>query len=372
MRFRRRLRLFPGVTLNFSKTGISTTIGVPGASLNFNKQGTFLNTGIPGTGIYDRKRVGGKRTDSFKTNNNFSNNFLEEGLGMRGGEQQPPAENLSETTTEGLKDLQETLVNCFQERDALIEEVKSAITSLKRSKMLLVISYFLIIGFFIEWFKTNRDEKTEDLADLETQLAGCFVNIDMRADIEIESAYKSLLSQYTSLLGCAKIWDITSFSTNNFPGSRSEATQTVTRVLVDFGFGNLEIIKSKYEALHFENANGGDLYVYPLFVAIVDSEKNFGLLDLREIDFEYSSQKFLEEGIVPEDAEITGKSWAKANKDGSPDRRFKENYEIPVCLYGNINIKSKTGLKEAYSFSNATKAREFAKTLEIYQQLLRS
>jgi hypothetical protein len=254
----------------------------------------------------------------------------------------------------------------------LIQEIKNAVSSLQRSKMLLVISFFLIIGFFIEWFKNNRDEKMEYLADLEKQLAACFVNIDMQTDVEIESAYKSLLPQYTSLLSCAKIWDITSFSANNFPGSRSEATQTVTRVLVDFDFGNLEIIKSKYEALHFENANGGDLYVYPLFMAIVDSAKNFGLLDLREIDFEYSSQKFLEEGIIPEDAEITGKSWAKANKDGSPDRRFKENYEIPVCLYGNINIKSKTGLKEAYSFSDASKARDFVKTLKIYQDLLRS
>ncbi len=61
MRFRRRVKLFPGVTLNFSKTGISTAVGVPGASVNFNKQGTFLNTGLPGTGIYDRKRIGGQK-----------------------------------------------------------------------------------------------------------------------------------------------------------------------------------------------------------------------------------------------------------------------------------------------------------------------
>ncbi|MDO9551522.1 DUF4236 domain-containing protein [Rhodonellum sp.] len=371
MRFRRRVRLFPGVTLNFSKTGISTTVGVPGASLNFNKQGTFLNTGIPGTGIYDRKRVGGKTTPHSPASRNLSNNFLEDGNGMR-GEQQPLAENLSTTTTEGLKRLQETLVNCYEEKNELIQEIKIAGSSLKWSKILLVISYFLIIGFFIKWFRNNRDEKMEYLADLEKQLAGCFVNIDMQTDIEIESAYTSLLSRYTSLLTCAKIWDITSFSPNNFPGSRSAATQTVTRVEVNFDFGNLEIIKSKYEALHFENANGGDLYVYPFFMAIVDSEKNFGLLDLREIDFEYSSQKFLEEEKIPEDAEITGKSWAKANKDGSPDRRFKENYQIPVCLYGNINIKSKTGLKEAYSFSNAAKARDFAKTLKIYQKLLQS
>ena len=61
MRFRRRTKLFPGVYLNFSKSGISTTVGVPGASINFGKQGAFLNTGIPGTGIYDRKKISGGR-----------------------------------------------------------------------------------------------------------------------------------------------------------------------------------------------------------------------------------------------------------------------------------------------------------------------
>ena len=57
MRFRRRAKLFPGVYLNFSKSGIST-IGVRGASINIGKQGTYLNTGIPGTGIYDRQKIG--------------------------------------------------------------------------------------------------------------------------------------------------------------------------------------------------------------------------------------------------------------------------------------------------------------------------
>lgn len=62
MRFRRRVKLFPGVTLNFSKTGISTTVGVPGASLNFNKHGTFLNTSLS---VYSIIRV--KETCDFRS-----------------------------------------------------------------------------------------------------------------------------------------------------------------------------------------------------------------------------------------------------------------------------------------------------------------
>ena len=49
MNYRKRIRVLPGVTLNLSKKGISTTIGVKGLSVNFSERGTYLNTGIPGT-----------------------------------------------------------------------------------------------------------------------------------------------------------------------------------------------------------------------------------------------------------------------------------------------------------------------------------
>lgn len=59
MRFRKKAKLLPGVYLNFSKSGISTTIGISGASINIGKKGAYFNSGIPGTGIYDRQRIGG-------------------------------------------------------------------------------------------------------------------------------------------------------------------------------------------------------------------------------------------------------------------------------------------------------------------------
>lgn len=58
-KYRKRIKIAPGVTINVSRSGESTTIGPKGASVNIGKNGTYLNTGIPGTGIYDRKRIGG-------------------------------------------------------------------------------------------------------------------------------------------------------------------------------------------------------------------------------------------------------------------------------------------------------------------------
>ncbi len=50
-RFRKTIKLFPGVKLNLSKSGISTSIGVAGATVNVSKRGTRGTIGIPGSGI---------------------------------------------------------------------------------------------------------------------------------------------------------------------------------------------------------------------------------------------------------------------------------------------------------------------------------
>lgn len=61
-RFRKSFKLMPGVRVNLSKSGISTTVGPRGASVNISKSGTYLNTGIPGTGISSRSQIGGSRS----------------------------------------------------------------------------------------------------------------------------------------------------------------------------------------------------------------------------------------------------------------------------------------------------------------------
>jgi Protein of unknown function (DUF4236) len=57
LRFRRRITIVPGVHLNISRSGISTSVGVRGASLTLGKRGTYGNIGLPGTGISYRERI---------------------------------------------------------------------------------------------------------------------------------------------------------------------------------------------------------------------------------------------------------------------------------------------------------------------------
>ena len=64
VRFRKSIKVLPGVRLNISKSGISTSVGKRGATVNFSKRGTRATVGIPGTGISYSTMVGKKRSSS--------------------------------------------------------------------------------------------------------------------------------------------------------------------------------------------------------------------------------------------------------------------------------------------------------------------
>lgn len=55
--FRKRIKILPGVHINLSKSGVSTSIGPKGAKVTIGPKGTFLHTGIPGTGLYNRQKI---------------------------------------------------------------------------------------------------------------------------------------------------------------------------------------------------------------------------------------------------------------------------------------------------------------------------
>lgn len=50
-RFRKSLRIAPGIRINLSKSGISTSLGGAGASINLSSRGTRHTVGLPGTGL---------------------------------------------------------------------------------------------------------------------------------------------------------------------------------------------------------------------------------------------------------------------------------------------------------------------------------
>lgn len=83
--YRKRVKIAPGVHLNFSKNGVSTSIGPKGARVTFGKNGTYMSTSIPGTGLYSRQKIGsgiGSSSTTNRTNSSNSNGCLITGLSI--------------------------------------------------------------------------------------------------------------------------------------------------------------------------------------------------------------------------------------------------------------------------------------------------
>ena len=57
-RFYRRVHLFPGLSVNLSKSGPSLGVGIRGAHVTVGKRGVTKTVGIPGSGIFYISRSG--------------------------------------------------------------------------------------------------------------------------------------------------------------------------------------------------------------------------------------------------------------------------------------------------------------------------
>ncbi len=84
-RYRKQIKVIPGVKLNVTKNGLSSiSVGKRGSSININKQGTKATVGIPNSGMsYSTKR---KKAVSNQAQQNYDysdNIMLEQILGKR-------------------------------------------------------------------------------------------------------------------------------------------------------------------------------------------------------------------------------------------------------------------------------------------------
>ncbi len=72
--------------------------------------------------------------------------------------------------------------------------------------------------------------------------------------------------------------------------------------------------------------------------------KTVGAIDYSELDAENHPVTFVESGSVPSDASIVGQTWQYVNKKGGPDKRFKNNRQMPLCRYNELQLTTPRGL----------------------------
>ncbi|MCK5039365.1 MAG: DUF4236 domain-containing protein [Candidatus Aenigmarchaeota archaeon] len=363
--FRRRIKIIPGVRLNLSKSGISTSIGIRGVNLTFGKKGTYLNTRILGTGIHKRQKISSDtkqynevpliKSIPKKQDNIFS----------------VEPEKITSQDMEGIK---KSIIEAHNQRKQLEKDIKKIKKNLFFSKIKLFVIYGLIFGFIAKnltnEFKSNIQKQKNAIIELEEQKNNSYVKLDVEFDKEFRTKYEAAYEAFKKLTTSQKIWDITRAEEQDRIATRSAASTAILRTEIQFDFKDLDDIKYQNKALYLKNANGADLYFYPNFI-VMQGKNDFGVIGLNELEFNFSETNFVEQDKVPDDTKIIDKTWLKVNKNGTPDKRFKGNHEIPIVRYGTITISTSTGVNEEYQFSNYEASEQFSDEFSIYKDIIK-
>lgn len=69
---------------------------------------------------------------------------------------------------------------------------------------------------------------------------------------------------------------------------------------------------------------------------------------------------FVEDGGVPKDSTKVGTTWKYVNKSGGPDKRYKDNKQLPILQYGELTLSSPSGFHFVWQTSRADSPKTLA------------
>lgn len=371
-RFRKSFSPLPGVRITLSPSGISTSVGVGPFRATIGPRGPAITANIPGTGLSFRHALGSSPPQR--------DTDLPTPLAPQSGyvTPKPSAPELHDIksagsgalTTPGLSEFKRLMEEARREHGEIVQELSRA-----RSEESLTVGRYtswkngwLMRRLFkakFEQLRVSSEESTAKRAELEEQERLSRLQTQIELPDGVTKAFHRMNDEFAVLTKCDRIWDTVGERTTNQFAERTTATRAVERKPVGFQIGRCELIESEWKVPHLQNANGGDIYFYPAFALYFVSSDNFALLEYKDIELEFSFSRFIEEETLPGDTAIVGQTWEKTNKDGSPDKRFKGNYQIPIAQYGKISITSTTGMNEEYMVSNAERAQAFSSAWKV-------
>lgn len=361
-RFRKSFKVFPGVRLNLSRHGVSATLGAAPFGLNVGPRGVYSNVSVPGTGLYARQRLdSADRAPTVPIPASPVGSEPAIPLPQGTETQSASTELLGSQALAGLKGL---LTEAYEEQEQLRREIAVAEGDHATAAQHHSRWYYgrVFKHLFRKAFAARQaayEMATAKLEELRDQLRQTALATQIEIAPEQAEPFYKMRDAFAALSECQRVWDTLERHPVNRVVTRSAASESISREPVSFSLGQCDLLQWEQNVPHLPNRQGGDLYLYPGFVLYRASRQAFALIDLKEVGLAFRPVQFIEGEALPTDTQVVAKAWAKSNKDGSPDRRFQNNHQLPVALYGALTFTSPSGLHEEYLVSSAERAVQF-------------
>ena len=210
LRFRRSVRLYPGVRLNFSRSGVSTSIGVRGATVTLGPQGTYANVGLPGTGLSYRTRLDSNSHARqpvpaahapWPPQSGPRAPIRSPGVtSIPGTEVEIKSADVGVLTSPGLGELKQLINEATIRRRDLQGELVHRQQALDRASSRLRWAESLIVRLFTEksipGLVDEANKAHGELDETKAHLDGCFVEVDFGFDDTTRSTYAALVRSF--------------------------------------------------------------------------------------------------------------------------------------------------------------------------------
>jgi hypothetical protein len=332
---------FGPLRLNLSGSGIGVSTGIKGFRIGTGPRGNYIHAGMGG--LYYRQTLGGRirrrpQHHALPSPQPTPNpDYASQGpmQEIESGE----ISRLADHSAAGL--LQELNSKRAMFRFYPLSLVAVFITSVLYISqphwgwVLLGIVLVGLTGFCIWW---DRQRKTTVL----------FYNLQP----PVLPGFESLHNAFENLGRCSARWHVDAQAAVSDRKYHAGATSNVRRSRIGLHMKSPPHVKTNIPVLCLP-AGRQQLYFFPDRILVYDSN-GVGAVSYAGLRVCPDTTRFIESEGVPSDSQVVGRTWRYVNRDGGPDRRFRDNREIPIVLYSEVHFRSDTGLNELFMFSAAS------------------
>ena len=335
LRFRKSINLGGGFRINLSKSGVGYSWGVKGYRVTKTASGRTRKTySIPGTGI------------SWVDESRNSRRRLNQGQAHNTPVMQPQ---------DVMADIDSAAIDNFQaaEYSTIIEQIKKTI---KFNNWFNICLLSTILAFAIPFFFVFTAIGIVGKIFLKSK---GIVDLEYEMDDEITTKYTNRTNTWMSLNQCYKMWQITQQATVSNRKVNAGAGRDINRNILKFTNKLPYYLKTNVSCVVIP-LKKEKLIMLPDKILLI-RKNDVGVISYDNLHIAVNGTRFIESEGVPRDSQVIDYTWQYVNKNGSPDRRYSNNRQLPICLYATILVTSSEGLNVEIQCSNVSIAEEFSK-----------
>lgn len=338
---RKSLKFGP-LRLNLSKSGVGLSAGVKGFRFGSGPKGNYVHIGKGG--IYYRQSVNNRLQQKPNTNQ-VNNRQHYEHETVHHGEM---VEIESKNTLQIIDANSEALVSEIRQKAEIAALFPWVIVGL------IILAFFtggitiILIPFAgtVAYMIDKRRKTTVILYDL---------------DDYTQKEYSEFYDTFENLNKSKRKWHIEAKANVTDAKYHAGAGELVQRKKIEFQMDSPKDIKTNVPVPSIP-VGKQTLYFLPDKLLVIE-KNSVGAVSYSTLKLDINVTRFIEDEGVPSDAQIVDYTWKYVNKKGGPDKRFKDNCQLPIALYAQIDFLSSTGLRERLNISNVQNAEKFSKAI---------